>query len=491
MSANGDAAGVTRTVRPDASPATLRRVLSLPALVLFGLVYLVPLTVFTTYGLVTVQTGGRLPTTYLITLVAMTFTALSYGAMVRAFPVAGSTFTYARAVFGPHVGFLAGWSLLLDYLFLPMINYLVIGLYLSARFPAIAPGVFIVAAILAVTVLNVIGIESIARANLVIMTAQVVFVVTFVAAALWAVPADVSFWEPFVGNRSYAAGGVDPSIGFGPLLAGAAVLCLSFLGFDAVSTMAEETPDPRRDIPKAILWVALGAGLLFMLLSYVGHLVLREPRCLASVDPACTFADTAALDLMARAGGQWLSLFFIAAYVAGAFGSALTSQASVSRILYTMGRDGVLPRGFFGRLAPRFGTPVPVILLVSVISLLAAWVSLGLLASMISFGALVAFSVVNLAVIKHYLIDDDRRRSARDRVRFGVMPAIGCLLTAWLWTSLSTESLTVGLRWLAAGVVYLGLLTRGFTRRPPDLREHDERSGQDERRGPEPVDART
>jgi amino acid transporter len=465
------------TASPDPGPAPqLKRVLSLPALVLFGLVYLVPLTVFTTYGLVTIQTGGRLPTAYLITLVAMTFTALSYGAMVRAFPVAGSTFTYARAVFGPYVGFLAGWSLLLDYLFLPMINYLVIGLYLHAEFPAIAPWAFILASIAAVTVLNVIGIESIARANIAILTAQVLFVIAFVVAGLvWLRGDAVPVWEPFVGNASYAAGGVDPSIGVGPLLAGAAVLCLSFLGFDAVSTMAEETPEPRRDIPRAIAWVTLCGGLLFTLLAYIGHLVLRAPRCLPAVDAGCTFGDTAALDLMQRVGGRAMSVFFLGAYVAGAFGSALTSQASVSRILYTMGREGVLPRGLVGRLDARFGTPVPAILLVSGLSLLAVWLSLDLLASMISFGALVAFSVVNLAVIKHYLVDArppaagrrPSRGAARHAFTYGVLPAIGCVLTGWLWTSLSRQSLMVGLEWLAAGTIYVAVITRGFRRALP------------------------
>lgn len=451
------------TATPDPGPAPqLRRVLSLPALVLFGLVYLVPLTVFTTYGLVTVQTGGRLPTAYLITLVAMTFTALSYGAMVRAFPVAGSTFTYARAVFGPYVGFLAGWSLLLDYLFLPMINYLVIGLYLHAEFPAVAAWAFILVSIAAVTVLNVIGIESIARANMVIITAQILFVVVFVFAGLALISGEtVPVWQPFVGNASYAAGGVDPSLGLAPLLAGAAVLCLSFLGFDAVSTMAEETPEPRRDIPRAIAWVTLCGGLLFTLLAYIGHLVLPTPRCLPALDAGCTFGDTAALDLMQRAGGRAMSVFFLAAYVAGAFGSALTSQASVSRILYTMGREGVLPRGLVGRLDARFGTPVPAILLVSALSLLAVWMSLDLLASMISFGALVAFSVVNLAVIKHYLID---RSLESGWFRHGVLPAIGCVLTGWLWTSLSRQSLMVGIEWLAAGTIYVAVVTRGFRR---------------------------
>ncbi len=445
----------------------LRRVLSLPGLVLFGLAYLVPLTVFTTYGLVTIQTGGRLPAAYLVTLVAMTFTALSYGAMARAYPLAGSTFTYASAVFGPSVGFLAGWALLLDYLFLPMINYLVIGLYLHAQFPAIPPPLAILVSIAAVTVLNVIGIESIARANVIIVAAQALFVVAFVATGLWFVRgAAVSLAEPFAGNHSYAAAGVDPSAGLAPLLAGAAVLCLSFLGFDAVSTLAEETPDPRRDIPRAILWVTLLGGGLFTLLSYVGHLVLREPRCLPALDAGCTFGDTAAVDVITRAGGPGLSLFFTLAYVAGAFGSALTSQASVSRILYTMGRDGVLPRRFFGRLSARYGTPVSAIALVSVVSLLALKVSLALLASMISFGALVAFSVVNLAVIGHYLLERESKvggqesnlpRRRPQRFQYGILPGIGCVLTAWLWTSLSRESLTIGLEWLAAGAIYLGL----------------------------------
>lgn len=462
---------------PAVSPPALRRVLSLPALIVFGLVYLVPMTVFTTYGLVAVQTGGRLPTAYLLTLAAMTFTALSYGAMVRAFPAAGSTFTYAKAVFGPHVGFLAGWALLLDYLFLPMINYLVIGLYLNARFPAVAPALFIVAAIAAATVLNAVGIESIARANVAVIAAQAVFAAVFVVMGVMAAASGVGWLEPFVGNSSYAVGGVDPSAGLAPLLAGAAVLCLSFLGFDAVSTLAEETPHPRRDVPRAILWVTLLGGLLFALLSYVGHLVLPEPRCLPAADPGCTFTDTAALDLMARAGGRWLTDFFTAAFVAGAFGSALTSQASVSRILYTMGRSGVVPRAFFGRLAPRFGTPVPAILLVSAVSLLAVWASLGMLASMISFGALAAFSVVNLAVVKHHLVDG-HRRAPRDWLAFGVLPSIGFLLTAWLWTNLSADSLTMGLRWLTAGALYLAILTRAFTRRPPDLHLSETAQGQ-------------
>ncbi|MDT0478137.1 amino acid permease, partial [Streptomyces sp. DSM 41014] len=161
----------------------LRRALGLPSLVLFGLVYMVPLTVFTTYGIVTQTTGGRLSVAYLVTLAAMVFTARSYAMMAVAYPVAGSAYTYTQKTFGAPVGFLAGWSLLLDYLFLPMINYLVIGIYLHAALPAIPSWVFVVLSIAIVTVLNIVGIVSVARANFVIIAVQAIFIVTFLVLA--------------------------------------------------------------------------------------------------------------------------------------------------------------------------------------------------------------------------------------------------------------------------------------------------------------------
>ncbi|HSX67338.1 APC family permease, partial [Nocardioides sp.] len=245
------------------------------------------------------------------------------------------------------------------------------------------------------------------------------------------------------------------------LLAGAAILCLSFLGFDAISTLSEETRDAQRTLPRAILLVTLTGGVLFVGLALVSHLVFPDYTAFSSVDAAAT-------DVMERAGGAFLVSFFTAASVAGAFASAMASQASVARILFAMGRDGVLPRSVFGRLSPRFNTPVPAVLIVGALSLSALVVSLELAAAMISFGALVAFSMVNLAVIKHYLIDR-RQRSATDLLRHGLVPAIGFGVTAWLWTSLTSLTFTVGLSWLGVGFVYLLVLTRGFTRKPPSM----------------------
>lgn len=440
------------------SPAPrLDRVLGLPSLVLFGLAYMVPLTVFTTYGVVTDMTAGHLPGAYVITLVAMLFTAYSYGRMVRAYPFAGSAYTYTQRTFGSHVGFMAGWALLLDYVFLPMINYLVIGIYLSASFPSVPTWVWVLGAIALVTGLNVLGITLVARMNFVLVAFQIVFIVVFVVASFRTIAGQglPSLTDPFFGQGAEAS----------TLLAGAAILCLSFLGFDAVSTLSEETRDPRRRIPRAIMLATVIGGSTFILVSYVGHLVFPQWQDFTDV-------DSAALDVMRLAGGGFLAAFFTAAYVAGCFASAMASQASVARILYAMGRDGTLPQRFFARLHGTYHTPVLAILLVGAVSTVALVISLELAAAMISFGALVAFSFVNLAVVKHYVVDAGRRQLA-DLVKYGLVPGVGVLLTLWLWTSLSQTTFVVGLTWVAVGFVYLLGLTRMFRRRPPQLRLDD------------------
>ncbi|MCB0900363.1 MAG: amino acid permease, partial [Actinobacteria bacterium] len=218
---------------------------------------------------------------------------------------------------------------------------------------------------------------------------------------------------------------------------------LSFLGFDAVSTLSEEARDARRTVPQAIMISTVVSGIIFILLSYVSQLVFPSNKFAA--------VDTGSTDVMVAAGGAFVNTFFTAAYVAGALGSALTSQASVARILFAMGRDGILPRKVFGHVSAKFSTPVYAILTVSAISLLAIWIDLAILASVVSFGALVAFSVVNLSVIKHYFIDMRERNVLLNLIA----PAIGFLLTAWLWTSLSGTALTIGLIWLAIGFVWL------------------------------------
>lgn len=270
------------------SPGRFRQSLGLGALVLFGLAYMVPLAVFTTYGLVTQMTKGHLPTAYLLTLAAMLLTAYSYGRMVQAHPYSGSVYSYTRKAFGSYFGFMAGWTLLLDYIFLPLLSYLLIGIYMSEYFPAVPAAVWVLGSIALVTFLNLIGIESITRVNLLLVVVQLVFIVVFVALSIHNLgdqAEPVSLLAPF-----HHEGFSVPLI-----MSGAAVLCLSFLGFDAVSTMAEETPNPRRLIPLAIMVVSLLGGLLFVLVSYFAQMVYPQWNTFA--DP-----DSASLDVMRRVG---------------------------------------------------------------------------------------------------------------------------------------------------------------------------------------------
>ena len=430
-----------------------KRVLGVPSLVLFGLVYMVPLTAFTTYGIVTQLTGGRVAATYIITLVAMVFTARSYARMSIAYPYSGSAYVYTQQSFGGALGFLAGWALLLDYLFLPMINYLIIGLYMGASFPGVPTWIWIVAAIAIVTVLNVVGIVSVARANFVVIAVQTVFIAAFVALSIGAASGQgVDPLVPFTGDGTVGS--------ILPLFQGAAILCLSFLGFDSVSTLAEEAKDSRRTVPRAIMIVTIGAGLLFILLTYLAQI--------AYPSNAFESADTASIEVVASFGLPWVSTLFIAGFIAGSIGSALTSQASVARILFAMGRDGVLPRAVFGHLNTRFGTPVVPILIVSAVSLYALFADLLTVSNMISFGALIAFSCVNLSTIKHYFVDRGER-SGWDAVNNLVLPGIGFALTIWLWTNLSGMTFVVGLSWLAVGFVLLLIVTRFFRRPTPTL----------------------
>jgi amino acid transporter len=440
--------------------AQFRRVLGLPSLVLFGLAYMVPLTVWTTYGVVVTKTHGFLSTAYVVTTVAMLFTAYSYGRMVVIHPVAGSAYTYASRAFGRPFGFMVGWALLLDYNFLPMINYLVIGLYMQDYFPSTPQALWILIGVLLVTTLNILGVKLLARMNFIFIAAQVVFIAVFVAVTIAKLTGDAgghSLGAPFVGS------GLNMSLVF----AGAAILALSFLGFDAVSTLSEETPDPRRRIPRAIVLCALFGGLVYILQAYLGQLVFPQWQSLVGRE------DVASADVMKFVGGDFLNSFFTAVYVSSAFACAMASQASVARILYAMGRDGSLPRPVFGRLHRRFRTPVVANVVVGGIGLTALFISLTTVSSMISFGALAAFSFVNLAVIKTYVVDRGERSPA-GIAKYGLLPFLGFAFTLYLWTQLTRLTFEIGLGWVAVGFLYLLYLTRLFRRRPPAMYTGDE-----------------
>ncbi|HEV7811329.1 MAG TPA: APC family permease [Leifsonia sp.] len=434
---------------------TLKRTLHLRSLVLFGLAYMTPLIVLGIFGVVAETTGGASASAYLVALVAMLFTASSYGRMAAAFPVAGSAYTYVRRTIDSRVGFLVGWAVLLDYLFLPMVIWLIGAAYLEAQFPGVPGWLWIIGFIVVTTLLNILGIKVADRANYILMAFQVLVILVFVGLSIGSVVA-----EQGAGGLISAGPFANPSATFSGITAGAAIAAYSFLGFDAVTTFTEETIEPRKTVPRAILLIAMIGGVIFVLVSYTTQLV----------HPGGSFTDSssAAFDVAIKIGGNAFGAVFIAGLVIAQFASGLAAQASASRLLFAMGRDGALPRKVFGRISERFRSPVFNIVLIGVVGLVAMFLDVATSTSFINFGAFVAFTMVNVSVIVYFF--KRRREGARlNPLLYLVLPVVGALITGYLLTQLDINAIVLGLSWLVLGVIVLAFVTKGFRKLPPEL----------------------
>ncbi|SDS38918.1 amino acid/polyamine/organocation transporter, APC superfamily [Pseudomonas sp. Z003-0.4C(8344-21)] len=434
--------------------ARLQRTLSLGAVVLFGIAYMTPIIVLGTFGILAQTTAGLVPAAYLAALVAMFFTAMSYGRMAAAFPVAGSAYSYVRKAISPKLGFIAGWAVLLDYLFLPMAIWLIGAAYLASAFPSIPQWLWVLAFIGITSAINIVGLKLANGINALLMLVQFLVLIAFVALCVHYIGGDAS--TPLWSIEPFFNGDLQMPL----IMSGAAIACYSFLGFDAVSTLTEETRDPRRTIPRAIMLITLIGGLIFIGVSYF----------VQRAHPSFQFdsVDSAAYEIARNIGGDLFVSIFLIGLIVGQFASGLAAQASGSRLLFAMGRDGVLPKAFFGTLHARFGTPVNSILLCAAVALLALKLDVTTSTSFINFGAFLAFSLVNLSVIFHYWIGGEKK-GLRELVLFLLFPFIGLVADVWLMVSLDHLAVYLGLSWLAIGVVYLAVLTGGFRRQPPEL----------------------
>ncbi|CAI8961393.1 Putrescine importer PuuP [Pseudomonas sp. IT-P12] len=434
--------------------ARLQRTLSLGSVVLFGIAYMTPIIVLGTFGILAQSTEGSVPAAYLAALVAMFFTAMSYGRMASAFPVAGSAYSYVRKAISPKLGFIAGWAVLLDYLFLPMAIWLIGAAYLYSAFPVVPQWVWVLAFIGITSAINIVGLKLANGINALLMLVQFLVLIAFVALCVHYVAGDAS--TPLWSMKPFFNGDMQMPL----IMSGAAIACYSFLGFDAVSTLTEETRDPRRTIPRAIMLITLIGGLIFVGVSYFVQIA----------HPSFQFdsVDSAAYEIARNIGGDLFVSIFLIGLIVGQFASGLSAQASGSRLLFAMGRDGVLPKSFFGTLHERFGTPINSILLCAAVALLALKLDVTTSTSFINFGAFLAFSLVNLSVIFHYWIGGEKK-GLREFVLFLLFPFIGLAADLWLMVSLDHLAIYLGLSWLAIGVVYLAVLTGGFRRQPPEM----------------------
>ncbi|MFK2826261.1 APC family permease [Bacillus sp. B190/17] len=435
----------------------LKRSLSLWAIVMLGVGYMTPMVAFDTFGIVSEETGGHVPASYVIALVGMLFTAASYGKMVKVYPVAGSAYTYTQKTISKKLGFFVGWASLLDYLFLPMVNALLSKIYLSALFPGVPSWIWVVGIVALVTAANLFSVNVAANFNTFLVAFQFLVIIVFITLVVNGLQNGEGAGTVF-SLVPFAESGMSIS----PLVAGATVLCFSFLGFDAVTTLAEETPNAAKTIPKAIFLTALVGGVLFVSVSYFTQMYF--PDISRFSEP-----ESASPEIALFVGGKLFQAFFLAGTLTGTLASGLASHTSVSRLLYVMGRDGVISPKFFGYIHPKWRTPALNVVLVGLVSLVAIFIDLETATSLINFGALIAFTFVNVAVISHYVVKMKRYKNIKDFVNYLLFPVIGASIVMVLWFHLNIYSLILGIVWSVLGIMYLMYITKGFRSPVPQM----------------------
>ncbi|WKV98079.1 APC family permease [Pseudomonas sp. H22_DOA] len=425
----------------------LKRSLTLTDLVVYGMIFMIPIAPFGVYGYVNAEAPGMVPLAYIIGMVAMVFTALSYGSMARAFPVAGSVYSYAQRGLNQHVGFIAGWLMLLDYLLIPPLLYVYAAMALNHLYPDIPKVGFILAFLVSATFVNLRGITFTARMNIVFLLAQLVVLGIFLFYAWTALHNGGGNGEltlaPLYNPQTF---------NFALLMQAVSIAVLSFLGFDAISTLAEEIKgDPGRSVGKAALITLVVMGTIFVVQTWI------------ATDLAAGLgfksADTAFYEIAELAAGSWLAtLTAVTTALSWGIAVAVTSQSAVSRLLFGMARDGKLPK-ILARVHPKHNTPYMSIYLVAVLSLLICYLfinSVDTLTSLVNFGALSGFMLLHLTVINYYW----RRQKSGQVVRHLICPVIGFIIVAAIMVNMGVDAQKLGLIWIALGLVYLFFLNK-------------------------------
>jgi amino acid transporter len=423
----------------------LHRALTTKDLVIYGLIFMVPIAPYSVFGFVYNDAKGMVPLAYLVGLVGMFFTALSYAAMSRAFPLAGSVYTYAQRGLHEIAGFFSGWLILLDYILVPSLLYLFSAVALRPVLPAVPAWVWLVAFISFNAAVNFIGIQFTARVNRYMLIMELAVLALFVVLGLVALYGGAGAGrltlKPIYDAHVFSVG----------LVAGAtSIAVLSFLGFDGISTLSEENRAGKEAVGRATVLSLLLVGVLFMLQTWIATDL--------SVGMRFGSPETAFYEIAERAGGASLRLVTILAVViASAIANAMAAQAAVSRILFAMARDRKLP-AILAKVHPRYKTPYVSTLAVAGVSLLVGLLFANRvddLTLIVNFGALTGFVLLHLSVINHYLI---RRRSG-DWLRHLIFPVIGMLIIVYVLYEMDRAAKILGLAWIAIGIVYYVVLT--------------------------------
>jgi putrescine importer len=431
----------------------LKRVLNLGDLIFYGLVAVTPSAPATVFGLAQVKSHGHAVDTILIAMVAMVLTAISYGRMAATYPSAGSAYAYVGRTLHPYLGFLAGWAMLLDYIVTPLFCVMFGTLALMRAVPGLpfAVGAAIFAG--GITWLNLQGIRATARMNQIMLAFMFLVLAAFlVLSGRWIVatrgPGALLSITPFYSPGTFRWKDVAHATSFA---------ALTYLGFDAVTTLAEDVKNPKRNLMIATVGVCLFTGLFGGLLVYLGQLVWPDYSTYSNV-------DTAFIEVTGRVGGAFLFRAVSILLLVAMIGAGLTTQVGAARLLLGMGRDNLVPRRVFAHLHARRNTPNLNIWIIGIIAYLGSLcMSYEVTAEIMNFGAFLGFMGVNLAVIRQFWFGN--RGASRSLLSDVLLPLGGFLFCGAIWWELGTPAKIAGSIWFVVGVVILCLYTRGFARK--------------------------
>jgi amino acid transporter len=428
------------TVDRPGEPLGLRRTLKLRHLILYGIIIIQPTAPMSIYGVVSNAARGHVVTTILIAMVAMLFTAVSYGRMARVYPSAGSAYTYVGKEIHPLAGYVVGWSMLMDY----MLNPIICAIWCSAAAQNIIPQIpyaaWVVAFVLVFTGLNLRGVQTSSRVNALLALGMSIVVVVFIAyairyIALVARPVGGQWLLPFYDPTTFAPG---------LLFHGASIAVLTYIGFDGISTMSEEVENPRRNILLATVITCFAIGVLSAIEVYLAQLAWP-----ARIPFPASMVDTAYVQVALRVGGKFLFQLLNATLLIANMGSGIAAQFGAARLLYGMGRTDALPKRFFGVLNAKTRIPRNNVLLLGAITLAGTFLlTFEKGAELLNFGAFIAFIGVNAAALIHY------KFRSQEKVAFAALsPLCGLVVCTFIWLNLNLDAKLLGAAWVGVGLL--------------------------------------
>ena len=438
-----------------AGPPRLHRVLTLWDLIFYGIVLIMPIAPVPMFGVAQQLSRGHFVSTILIAMLTMLFTAVSYGRMATLYPTAGSAYTYVGRGLNPHLGFLTGWAMFLDYLIQPLLNGIFVALTVKRFLPQIP--YFLLSAIFVglMTYMNLRGIRTTARANLILVITMSAVILAFMVLAVrylfhgggWG---GVFSLQPFYDPKAFDLRTIWTATSYA---------ALTYIGFDGVTTLAEDVVNPKQNVMLAAVSVCLFTGIVGGLEVYLGQRVWPDYSTFPNL-------ETAFMDVSRRVGGPLLFQGLGVILILACMGAGMTGQLGAARLLFGMGRDNVLPRRIFAYLDPKHNTPTRNLWLIGIVAYFGTlFISYEQAGEILNFGAFLAFMGVNFATFWQFAVIPPAGHKRRVFVDV-VMPIIGFAFCLWIWVGLKTPAKIVGGIWFLAGVVYCAVKTRGFRTRP-------------------------